>query len=185
MQILRNAKKLITRFRMAIVFGLEPGISELEVDDICHRLGRSNWVFSDVEGFSGVLWVQWNKADIFIKVIHVDKFFLHILINEGKSSTWELTLSMPVQSIIWGLQFGLELAPSDIIHLGHSWVISIILCVRVKKYFRWIVSQFCTWVHQVGLIDAAFIGPIYPWNHGKEIGHRRSARLDRLLRDDA
>lgn len=91
LQFLRNAKGLIRRFILAIFPVIELRISELEAYVKCRRLGRSNWVRSDAEGFSGGLWVLWNRADISIRVVHVQKFLLHILIDEGKSSAWELT----------------------------------------------------------------------------------------------
>lgn len=33
---------------------------------------------------------MWNRADISLEAAHVDKFFIHILINECTSSAWEL-----------------------------------------------------------------------------------------------
>lgn len=45
-------------------------------------------------------------------------------------------------------------------------------------------TSFCDWVQRISLIDLGFVGPIYTWNHGRELPTRKTARLDRALCDD-
>lgn len=34
--------------------------------------------------------------------------------------------------------------------------------------------RFINWIQEKRLIDLGFVGPRFTWNHGKEVGHRRS-----------
>lgn len=43
---------------------------------------------------------------------------------------------------------------------------------------------FADWVNEEGMIDLGFQGPRYSWNHGNDVQHRRSARLDRVLYEE-
>lgn len=90
-QFMCNARNLIATFRPSIFIILEPRIGGVVADAICNRLGLRDWVHSDAEGFSGSLWVLYNIEEISLKAVHIEKFFIHKLIDDGRRSAWVLT----------------------------------------------------------------------------------------------
>lgn len=90
-QFLRNARELIRTFRPFIFLILEPQISSTAADVVCRRLGSRDWVRSEAEGFSGGIWVLWNREEVNLKVVHVEKHSVHVIVDEGKPTAWLLT----------------------------------------------------------------------------------------------
>lgn len=184
-QFLRNARELLASFCPLIFVILEPRISAFEADDICRRLGKRDWVRSDADGFSGGIWVLWNRDEVSLRVVYVEKYFIHLIIDEGRRAAWELTAvyASPKHHLrppIWE-RIGL-------IQHKYPWALigdfNCTLADHERNTVGRMSRSFATWVQSLGLIDAGFIGPIFTWNHGREVDTRRSARLDRLLTDE-
>lgn len=178
-------RELLVCFKPAILLILEPRISTIEADDICRRLGKQDWVRSEAVGFSSGIWVMWNRDKISLRVVHVDKYFIHIIIEEGRGGAWELTAvyASPMHHLrpaIW----------EKLSRIQHSFPWALIgdfnctLSEGERNSAGDVSRSFGTWVQKSGLIDAGFVSPIFTWNHGRAVETRRSARLDRLLTDD-
>lgn len=183
-QFLWNARELIKTFRPSIFLILEPPISSSAADVVCRRLGRREWVRSEAKGFSGGIWVLWNREEVNLRVIHVEKHFVHMIVNEGKPTAWILTAvyASPQHHLrppIW----------DSIVTIKRDapWALmgdfNCTLKEGERNKTRGYSRQFLSWVNHMGLIDAGFSGLIFTWNHGHVLESRQSARLDRGLCD--
>lgn len=140
-----------------------PRCSESTVSAECKGVDQNlpprNWVRLEAEGFSGGIWVLWNREEVNIKVIHVEKHFVRMIIDEGKPTAWLLTavyasphhhlrpaicIATIRRETPWDLMgdFNCTLTEGERNKAGgYSW-------------------QFISWVNHLGLIDAGYSGPI-------------------------
>lgn len=49
-------------------------------NSVCKKLGRKRWCRIEANGVSGGIWIMWDGDLIDVKVIHVHKQFVHLLI---------------------------------------------------------------------------------------------------------
>lgn len=117
--------------------------------------------------------------------MHVEKYFIHLIINEGNAAAWELTAvyASPkhhLRPLIWDQILA--------IRCNTPWALIGDFNCTLRDGERnkpgGVSRQFESWVHHLGLLDTGFIGPVFTWNHGRELEVRQSARLDRLLCND-
>lgn len=52
-----NAKEIIRSYRPIILIIFETRINGEEVDQVCTKLGKSDWTRSEASGFNGGVWV--------------------------------------------------------------------------------------------------------------------------------
>lgn len=90
-EFLVEIKELKGRFRLLIMILLEPHISEEQADVVCRRIGKSLWVRSEVEGFSGGVWVLWDEEELEVELRYAHKFFLHFAVRTMDNKHWEFT----------------------------------------------------------------------------------------------
>lgn len=62
-------KDLLRVHRPLVIILLEPRISREVTDGVCKKLGRSEWVRSEADGFRSRIWLFWNQLEIKIKII--------------------------------------------------------------------------------------------------------------------
>lgn len=67
-QFLRSMKELMRIHHPHILVILEPKTSGLEADEACHRIGKKDWVRSEARGFSGGIWILWDRLEINLQV---------------------------------------------------------------------------------------------------------------------
>lgn len=99
-QLLRNIKEMMRLYRPTIIVILESRISGFEADVVCRRIGRSTWVRSEARGFNGGIWFFWDSQDISIRVVHVERHFIHVLIHEKMDSLGNCQPFMKVQTVV-------------------------------------------------------------------------------------
>lgn len=85
-------KDSIQCYKPLIIILLEPRISSIEADEACSCIGKKTWVHSEAIGFSGGIWMLWNRDDITLRLQLVEKYFIHLLVSLGDGSNWELTI---------------------------------------------------------------------------------------------
>lgn len=81
-QFSRSIRYLVACHKTAIILILEPRISGTEADVVCRRIGRYDWVRSEARGFSGGLWMFWDRQEVEITVVHVEYHFIHVHVSE-------------------------------------------------------------------------------------------------------
>lgn len=82
---------MIGSFKPTILIILEPKISRVEADKACRRIRRHDWVRFEVNSFNRGIWILWNREEIKLEVIHVEKYFIHLLVGEGNGRVWEMS----------------------------------------------------------------------------------------------
>lgn len=89
---MREAKDLTREYKHLIVVLLEPRISEAKADEVCSKLGKKKWIRSEASGFSGGLWVLWDKEDVVLKMEYAHKSFSHLEVKTAGRLCWALTV---------------------------------------------------------------------------------------------
>jgi exonuclease III len=56
------------------------------------NLGFKYSLLAEARGFSGGIWLMWNRTDIKIHLIKTDFHFLHVQVQEGNMEPWQLTV---------------------------------------------------------------------------------------------
>lgn len=84
-------KEILKEHRSLVVILLEPRISGDTAEDMCKKLGKDRWIRSEAAGFSGGVWILWNVGDISVKLLYVDRFFLHFEVKMGGRKEWVMT----------------------------------------------------------------------------------------------
>lgn len=60
----RNIKEMMWLCKPGILSLLEPRNSKEIIDGVCKRKGRKNWFRVEADGFSGGIWLLWNKDEV-------------------------------------------------------------------------------------------------------------------------
>jgi endonuclease/exonuclease/phosphatase family metal-dependent hydrolase len=56
------------------------------------KLGFKFYLVSEARGFSGGIWLMWNRLDINVHLIKTDFHFLHVQVSEQSMDPWLLTV---------------------------------------------------------------------------------------------
>lgn len=167
-----------------IVALLETQISGDVAKRVCRKLGRSNWVRVEMEGFSGGLWLLWDRNRIELSITKVHKQFMYILISPDTEDELALTIvyASPKPSIQAEVWRELEEVDSSL-----AWCVIRDFNAVLRSEERTPPGRFSEgfqdWVLRNCLVDLGFIGPKFIWNHGTNAEQRCSARLNRAPAD--
>lgn len=71
---------------------LEPRISGDTANHVCKMIGRKNWVRIEADGFSGGIWVLWDRDFLEMRVIQTHKQFIHLVLAPNTDDEWMLTI---------------------------------------------------------------------------------------------
>lgn len=85
---MREMLDLMRSYNLTLVVLLEPRISGLGASDVCMRVGKTHWIRSEADGFSGGVWLLWNEDYINIGLLNVHKSFIHVVVNSSSSRRW-------------------------------------------------------------------------------------------------
>lgn len=69
----REMRDWVRIHRPSLIILLEPRISGSGADKVCKKLGKSHWIISKEDGFSGGIWLLWDEASFLVSLIHVHK----------------------------------------------------------------------------------------------------------------
>ncbi|KAI9108411.1 hypothetical protein K1719_020602 [Acacia pycnantha] len=181
-------KDIRFRYRLDFVVILEPRISGIQENKVIRSWGFKHWCRMEAEGYSGGIWIVWEREDLSLDVLVKEDQFIHCRIRLGgvnmlltavhaspneqkRRELWanlqELAASMAEPWLIPG-DFNEIRSPLE--QKGGGRVNE----TRCRKFNEWI--QACD------LIDVETKGPFYTWKGPKWEGLERVyKRLDRCL----
>lgn len=161
-----------------------PRIDGQTADEACKRTEKRKWFRVEASGFSGGIWVLWNKEDIQLKVIYAQKEFVRLSILNYASKEWETTIvcASPNPNIGSSLWWDPTLMHTRV-PLCLIGDFNATLTGQERLLRTGALTMFLDMVYNRSLIDMGFIGPRFTWNHKNFLPLRKSARLDRGLCD--
>ncbi|XP_019184648.1 PREDICTED: uncharacterized protein LOC109179603 [Ipomoea nil] len=180
----RVLKQLIRTYRPSLGL-VEPKVSGDQANKICTKLGYEDWVRVEAVGFSGGIWVLWNKPlDISVKYTHPQFILLQVAENGGTPWTMAVVYGSPVQHLRRRLWMELQAQKRSI--LG-PWIaagdFNAVTCEGETHNYSAFSPQrsvdFADWIYSEGLVDMGFSGARLTWMRGSE--PEKGARLDRAL----
>ncbi|XP_019200239.1 PREDICTED: uncharacterized protein LOC109193862 [Ipomoea nil] len=182
-------KNLIKTYRPDVLGLVEPKLSGYQVSAICSKMGYEDWVRVEVVGFSGGIWVLWNKP-IEISVLYTPPQFILIQVNEDGATPWNLAVvyASPAHHLRKRLWNELQAQKREI---TGPWMamgdFNAVVCkdetFNYMAYSQQRSMDFVDWIHMEGLVDLGFSGPRFTWMRGVEGTATKGARLDRALCD--
>lgn len=88
---IREMKEYVRIYNLVIIVLMVPRISGDIADSVNKKLGRSRWIRSEVDGFSGSVWCLWNDQEITVDLRHAHNKFLHFAVFSSRGRRWEFT----------------------------------------------------------------------------------------------
>lgn len=75
-----------------IVALLETRISGETAMKACRKIGQTNWVRVEADGFRGGIWLLWDGDCVELSIIRAHKQFVHVLVEPNKVEEWTLSI---------------------------------------------------------------------------------------------
>ncbi|XP_019162021.1 PREDICTED: uncharacterized protein LOC109158590 [Ipomoea nil] len=151
----RVLRLLIETHRPSLVGLVEPKVSGSQANAICTKFGFDEWVRVEAVGFSGGIWILWDKA---------------IQVQEGTADPWHMAIvyGSPVHYLRKRLWSELQAAKRAI---SGPWLVAGDFNAVTKQeetlnytdYSTQRNADFVDWIHSEGLIDMGFCGPRLTW----------------------
>lgn len=88
----RTLREIIRVNKPDILTLHEPRISGDRPQNVIRNLGFNHHILVEAKGFSGGIWILWNRPDISIIQISAHEQFLHVQVSDNFSSPWILTV---------------------------------------------------------------------------------------------
>lgn len=156
-------KEILRVHRPALVILLEPRINGDSANAVCRRmLGKTRWVRSEATGFSGGVWMLWDKDEFSLELKYHDKKFLYFWVRSREGLEWELTAvyayhNPSIRKFLWG-----KLSE---VKISRPWVLAgDFNCVLMEEECssnNGASSCFRSWVEENCLLDVGFIGSTF------------------------
>ncbi|KAI9080475.1 hypothetical protein K1719_037589 [Acacia pycnantha] len=183
--VLRDMKK---RYKVDVVVILEPRISGTTASRVIKNWGFQYSVRREAEGFSGGIWILWNREELLVNVIEMDDQYIHCrMCIDSKSMLFTAVYANPNEQRrhrVWDRLFNLSLEISE------PWLLAgdyndIKTPLEQKgggRVNEARCNHFNSWLQSCRLIDLETSGPFYTWKGPKWEGLERVyKRLDRCL----
>ncbi|KAI9085233.1 hypothetical protein K1719_032756 [Acacia pycnantha] len=181
-------KDIKFRYKVDLVVILEPRISGPQASKIIKGWGFRNWVRMEANGFSGGLWIMWERDDLKVEVLEANEQFIHCNLwvgvervlftaiyaspnDQKRRELWE-TLQGLAADIVepWFLTGDFNEIRSPFEQKGGG-------RVNVSR-----CDRFNEWIQRCSLIDVESKGPFFTWKGPKwEDLDRVYKKLDRCL----
>ncbi|CAJ2654248.1 unnamed protein product [Trifolium pratense] len=91
-----NFRRALNNFcrknKVDIVALQEPRCSGITAEKTIKKLGFKNYVIAEARGFSGGIWLMWNRPDIQIQLLQNNFHFFHVQVSEKDMEPWLLTV---------------------------------------------------------------------------------------------
>ncbi|KAK4284270.1 hypothetical protein QN277_001125 [Acacia crassicarpa] len=81
-----TTRDIVNKYGITILCLLEPHISGVRADKVSRRLGFSNWIRVESTGFSGGIWLLWNKDDFEITFLTSTTQLIYCQVKERDSN---------------------------------------------------------------------------------------------------
>lgn len=97
---------MIRAHRPVVIVLLGSRISGAIADGICKKFGKKIWIRTEANGFSGSIWMFSNQGEIQLKVLHIQKQFIHASVTSAAGQQWDFTAvyanpRADVRSLLW------------------------------------------------------------------------------------
>ncbi|KAI9084926.1 hypothetical protein K1719_033099 [Acacia pycnantha] len=181
-------KDIKTRYRLDLAVILEPRISGSHATKVIRGWGFKNWVRMEADGFSGGIWILWEREYLKVDVIVKNEQFVHCRIwSGGENILFTAVYASPNEQKrreLWEILQGLA------IDIEEPW-----MCIGDYNEIRSSLEQkgggrvsearcgrFNEWIQRCNLIDVEAKGPFFTWKGPKWEGlDRVYKKLDRCL----
>ncbi|XP_019170452.1 PREDICTED: uncharacterized protein LOC109166023 [Ipomoea nil] len=185
----RILQTLLKNHKPDLIGLVEPRVSGDHANDICSKLGFDDWVRVEAIGFSGGIWVLWNKPlEITVEFTHPQ--FILLQVKELSGPPWVLAVvyASPTQHLRRRLWSALRANQQNILHpwLAAGDFNTVTCCNETLNYTAYNAhrsADFVDWIQEEGLVDLGFVGPQLTWVREADATTRKGARLDRALCD--
>ncbi|CAJ2644330.1 unnamed protein product [Trifolium pratense] len=188
-----NFRRALNNFcrknKVDIVALQEPRCSGSTARKTIKKLGFKNYVMAEARGFSGGIWLMWNRSDIQIQLIQNNFHFLHVQVSEKGMEPWLLTViyASPRENErhdTWQLLRHLAtsinkpwLVMGDFNEIAYPDEKKGGAPVDVKK-----CQIFNSWINDCNLLEVTTAGTRFTWRGPKWNGRDRVfKKLDRVL----
>ncbi|KAK2356470.1 hypothetical protein QL285_093800 [Trifolium repens] len=188
-----NFRRALTNFcrknKVDIVALQEPRCSGSTAKKTIKKLGFKNYVMAEARGFSGGIWLMWNRSDIQIQLIKNDFHFLHVQVSEKEMEPWLLTVvyASPRENerqdtwqLLRQLAYSINklwLMMGDFNEIAHPDEKKGGAPVDVRK-----CQIFNSWINDCNLLEVTTAGSRFTWRGPKWNGRDRVfKKLDRVL----
>jgi len=167
---------------------VETKISVNKADTVCNKLKFDGRFHIEANGFSGGIWVLWNKDDFQLNIVTSSEQYVTMQVSHNLGETWFFSAiyANPHESQQEELWTDLE----DFLRTNTtSWPLAGDFNETRNMEERRNCSEgiqkrcakFDHWIDNNGLMDLGYLGPPFTWNRGNNPATRKSARLDRAL----
>ncbi|GLT94094.1 hypothetical protein SLE2022_118530 [Rubroshorea leprosula] len=185
---LRTAQELIKKHKPDIFIIAEPRISGTTADDRINDMRFDEFVKVDARGFSGGIWVLWNRTVGDITILDCFSQAITLLVKQAHRDPWLLSAiyANPVPTIRESLWQHLEqFTYTD----GLPWLLlgDFNQIISSDEHSEGRVtglrgaSLMMSFMQNKGLIDLGAAGCKYTWTNRQLGGHLIMKRLDRAL----
>ncbi|XP_019171913.1 PREDICTED: uncharacterized protein LOC109167347 [Ipomoea nil] len=184
---LRVLKHLINSYKPGIVSLFEPKVSGGQANDICTKIGFSNWIRVEAVDFSSGIWVFW-KDPMQISVLRTHPQYVLMQVCMLGQTPWYLasvygSLAHHLRRRLWNdlrqVERGFSgpwLAAGDF-----NTVLNKDETSNYSSFSSYRSADFGTWIQDEGLIDLGFTGAKLTWVKNGNAESIKGARLDRAL----
>ncbi|KAI9110616.1 hypothetical protein K1719_018482 [Acacia pycnantha] len=181
-------KDMKSRHKLDLVVILEPRVSGIQASRIIKNWGFRHSVRMEAEGFSGGIWIVWQRDDLNMAVITKDEQFIHCKIGlDGEEMLFSAVYASPCEQKrrrLW------EVFQEIAINVTEPWLVAgdfneIKTPLEQKGGGRvndTRCRRFNDWIQDCGFIDVDAKCPFFTWKGPKWEGlDRVYKRLDRCL----
>ncbi|XP_061376067.1 uncharacterized protein LOC133318127 [Gastrolobium bilobum] len=177
-------KDMVFQNKIQVLVLLETRISGSKADRVVRSLGFDNFFIREAVGFSGGIWILWNKSMTSISILEEDHQFVHSKItwlNSGIEEYFTFIYGSPrrpKRRVLWeGLRNIAATVEGKWAAMGDF---NAYMQEGEKQggaiVNRESVQDFVTFLSECGLSDPGFSGPKFTWKRGAF-----QERLDRLV----
>ncbi|KAI9076668.1 hypothetical protein K1719_041433 [Acacia pycnantha] len=181
-------KDIKFRYKLDFAVIIEPRISGLQANKIIRSSGFKHWSKVEADGYSGGIWIVWERDDLVLDALIKEGQFLHCRIRIGENLVlFTAVYASPNEKRRRGLWDNLqEIAAS----VSEPWLIAgdfneIKTPLEQKgggRVNETRCRRFNDWIQECDLIDVDSKGPFYTWKGPKWDGLDRVYKsLDRCL----
>ncbi|XP_075499925.1 uncharacterized protein LOC142538495 [Primulina tabacum] len=178
-------KDLIKRNSPSILGLLEPRVSGSHADDICKKMGYSNWLRVEAVGFSGGIWIFW-KEDIHLEIVYSHPQFVLARVEGNNRIPWFLSIVYGSPNATLRKRLWQDLTKENL-NIAGPWLSigdynSVSSEQEVSSTGRVASNRsagLTDWMFNQGLLDLGYIGSRFTWVRGLSTNTFKVARLDR------
>lgn len=184
------ARDLIHNYKPTIFIILETRLSGGRARDIVQRLGYNSSLIVDALGFSGGLWMLWNKEDVDIKATSISRWAIHAVVNVQRVKPWTLSSVYASPNPILRAVVSDELKKVSTLDCPISILGDFNVLAKISDKKGGVIPSYNhlrelnDLMNTCNLITKDAAGPKFTWTNKQINGKNIQEKLDRLLTND-